>query len=317
MSAPRDHGGGIDAAAARYGGTRADWLDLSTGINPVPYPVETFPPEVWTQLPDTVARDQLLDAARRFWNVPDGVGVLAAPGASALIARLPQVLGRPGRAFIASPTYNEWEASFRHAGWSIVDTPEGADVAVYVHPNNPDGALAPEGIDAPCVIYDESFADCAEAALSRVPAGRDPRVVVVKSFGKFWGLAGLRLGALVGPPELLQRMSDALGPWPVSGPALALGACALADSAWAADTRARLKADSMRLDTLMRPYRAAARGTTLFRLYDLEDASALHVRLAEAQIWSRVFPYNPRWLRLGLPGTEADWMRLQAALEHG
>ncbi|MDJ0858616.1 MAG: pyridoxal phosphate-dependent class II aminotransferase [Dinoroseobacter sp.] len=316
MSTPRDHGGGIDAAAAQYGGAPAEWLDLSTGINPVPYPIGPISEESWTRLPDKDAQNRLIDAARRFWSVPDGVGIFAAPGASALIARMPQVLGPLDRVHVAKPTYNEWEAAFAQAGGTMWPEVEGAAVAIHVHPNNPDGKLAPPPgkYEGTIRVYDESFADCAEPGLSHVPVTPDPRVLVVKSFGKFWGLAGLRLGFLIGDERYLRRMADAFGPWPVSGPALEIGARALSDVDWSERARARLARESARLDTLMRPHCGSPQGTTLFRLYDVEDAAALHDRLARAQIWTRVFPYNPRWIRLGLPGREEDWARLQNAL---
>ena len=133
----RDHGGGLDAAAARYGGARGDWLDLSTGINPVPYPLPVLPVDVWTALPDRAATLALERAARAFWGVPDGATVLAAPGASALIAAIPR-LAPAGRVAIAGPTYNEHQAAFIQAGWTVG---AGGQARVVVHPNNPDGRL--------------------------------------------------------------------------------------------------------------------------------------------------------------------------------
>ena len=123
----RDHGGGLDAAAARYGGARADWLDLSTGINPVPYPIADLPPDCWTALPDSNAMNRLKTAARRFWNVPKDAHIVAASGASALIARMPD-LTQAQYIAIPGPTYNEHEAAFRSAGLSVndsdIDTPD-------------------------------------------------------------------------------------------------------------------------------------------------------------------------------------------------
>ena len=107
-----DHGGGIDAACARWGGTRADWLDLSTGINPRPYPIPPLPADAWTALPDRAAFTALEQAARRFWAIPDGAALIAAPGASALIARIPALLP-PGKVAIPAPTYNEHARAFR------------------------------------------------------------------------------------------------------------------------------------------------------------------------------------------------------------
>ena len=313
MPAARDHGGGLDAAAARHGGPRAAWLDLSTGINPVPYPLPDFPPDCWTALPDRDAQAGLIAAARRFWRVPETLAVLPAPGASSLIARLP-ALADPGRVEIPGPTYNEHAAAFAAHGWTVLSGDEApVDARVLVHPNNPTGRWwGADDLDAPLCIVDESFADVAPDR-SLVGAGHDG-VVILKSFGKFWGLAGLRLGFAIGAPEVIARLADLLGPWAVSGPALAVGRAALSDPAWARDTRARLTRDAASLDAMMG--RAGARltgGTPLFRLYDVGQADAFQARLAEHRILGRVFPYSESWIRLGLPGPEG-WPRLEAAL---
>jgi cobalamin biosynthesis protein CobC len=305
-----DHGGGIDAAIARFGGARADWLDLSTGINPVPYSLPAMPADAWTALPDTAAHDALYAAARAFWQVPEAVGILAAPGASALIARIP-MLEHPGQVEITSPTYNEHAAAFQAAGW----VPGQGGGRVIVHPNNPDGRIwnADNLGDHSLTVIDESFCDVMPEA-SLVHLATRPGVVVLKSFGKFWGLAGLRLGFAIAAPDTISRLSAMIGPWAVSGPALVTGAAALRDLAWAEATRARLAQDAAKLDRIMVAARAkGVCGTDLFRLYDVDSATLWQDRLARAHIWSRVFPYSETYLRLGLPGPD-DWDRLKAAL---
>ncbi|MEV8467381.1 threonine-phosphate decarboxylase CobD [Fluviibacterium sp. DFM31] len=312
MAAERDHGGGVDAAARRFGGMRSDWLDLSTGINPCPYPVDQIPPEAWTALPDTAAQTTLTDAARRFWSVPQTAAVLAAPGASALIARIPR-LGRPGRAHIPTPTYNEHAGAFVQEGWELSETDPNA--RVVVHPNNPDGRYwRPADLDGAALrIVDESFCDiCPDRSL--IAEAARPGTIVLKSFGKFWGLAGLRLGFAIGDPALIDRLARMLGPWPVSGPALHIGRLALEDTPWATDTRARLAGDAARLDRLMQDHGKIIGGTPLFRLYEVDDAARFQDRLARQRIWIRIFPYSRRWVRLGLPGSQADWTRLETAL---
>jgi len=311
VQAPRDHGGGLDAAVADYGGRREDWIDLSTGINPVPYPVPQIAPEDWTALPDRAAQHALLEAARRHWHVPDEAAILAAPGASSLIAKLP-MLAPKARVDIPAPTYNEHAAAFAAHGWEVAG--DGATARVIVHPNNPTGHwYAEEAFDAPLTVVDESFADVWPDRTWGHAAAR-PGVVVLKSFGKFWGLAGMRLGFAIAAPRTIKTLATALGPWAVSGPALSIGAAALNDHDWAVETRVRLNEDAARLDALM--IRAGARvegGTSLFRLYDVDDAKAWQARLARNHIWSRVFPYSKTWLRLGLPAPE-QWSRLEAAL---
>ncbi|RFU13655.1 threonine-phosphate decarboxylase [Rhodobacteraceae bacterium W635] len=312
LATKRDHGGGLDGAARRFGGARRDWLDLSTGINPVPYPVPAIDTDAWAALPDDGARDALTGAARAFWQVPDAAEVLAAPGASALIARLP-ALAPPGPVEIPGPTYNEHMAAFRAAGWQAGT----GGALVVVHPNNPDGRIwraVDLAGDRPLTVIDESFCDVAPGD-SLVHLAARPGVVVLKSFGKFWGLAGLRLGFAIARPDTIARLSGMIGPWAVSGPALTIGSAALRDTGWAGATRARLARDADRLDRLMQGAGAGlVGGTTLFRLYDVAEAAAWQERLARHRIWSRVFPYSGRWLRLGLPGAEGDWTRLEEAL---
>ncbi|WP_422049139.1 threonine-phosphate decarboxylase [Shimia sp.] len=308
---PRDHGGGIDAAVARWRGSRAEWLDLSTGINPVPYPLPEFTAADWNDLPDQAAQDALIRAARAFWQVPEGAAILAAPGASALIARIPALLPA-GSVDIPAPTYNEHAAAFAAQGWAFGNS--APDARVLVHPNNPTGKRwQAEDVNAPLVVIDESFCDiCPDDSL--VHLADQPGRIVLKSFGKFWGLAGMRLGFAIATPDTIAKLNALSGPWAVSGPALHTGAAALQDHSWAADTRARLSKDSDRLDALMTAKGArVVGGTTLFRLYDVPDAAKWQEQLAEHHIWTRVFPYSETFLRLGLPAPDR-WGQLESAL---
>lgn len=312
----RDHGGGLDAAIARFGGSRIGWIDLSTGINPHSYPLPRFETGCWSALPDAAAEAALIAAARRFWSVPEEMAILAAPGASALIAALPG-LAAPGRALVPGPTYNEHAAAFTAQGWQV--TEEGAaEARVFVHPNNPDGRrwspMSLPGEAAALTVIDESFCDVLPG-MSMIGDAARHGWIVLKSFGKFWGHAGLRLGFALGPAPLVGALRERIGPWAVSGPALAVGTAALGDPAWAQATRWRLAEDAARLDARMQI--AGARvvgGTPLFRLYEVEDAALWQTRLAGHRIWSRTFPYNPSWLRLGLPHA-LHWPRVAAALQ--
>lgn len=310
MTPPRDHGGGLDAAIATYGGVRADWLDLSTGINPVPYPMPAVPSAAWTDLPDRAATATLIDRARAYWNIPAEAAVLAVPGASSAIARLPR-LCKAGRVAIPGPTYNEHGAAFRAAGWTLDD--DGDDGIVAVHPNNPDGLTwTMDQLTAPFRVIDESFCDVMPDA-SLISLSTRPGTIILKSFGKFWGLAGLRLGFAIGDPDLIAALAEMLGPWPVSGPALTIGAEALADPQWSDETRARLDADAARLDALLTTQGTVVKGgTSLFRLYQVDDAAAAQAHLAKHKIWSRTFPYAKDWLRLGLPHPDR-WNQLEGA----
>jgi cobalamin biosynthetic protein CobC len=315
MSNTRDHGGGLDAAVAQFGGTRDDWLDLSTGINAIPYPIPDIPDNFWHALPDSHAQNTLLNAARGFWNVPATANIIATSGVSQLIAMIPSLLPS-NRVEIIGPTYNEHAAAFVADGWNVGET---GNVRVVVHPNNPDGRLhqitTQETQDTDLTIIDESFCEVTPTE-TLIELAREPNVIILKGLGKFWGLAGLRLGFAIGAPELIRKLTDRIGPWAISGPAQFIGNAALRDQSWAKDTRKRLKADTARLDNLMAQHGAEIiGGTHLFRLYDTDNAVDFQHRLAKQFVWTRVFPYSSKWLRLGLPGTDAQWDHFSRALE--
>jgi cobalamin biosynthesis protein CobC len=316
----RDHGGNIDAAIAHFGGS--DWIDLSTGINRAPYPILPLRPEDWTQLPTQSAKQALLDAARQTYT--SKAAILATAGAQAAIQMIPR-LGLPGRARVLGPTYNEHAACLRAAGWRVEEVSrfnqlDGADLAVVVNPNNPDGkSYAPEDLLALSskvgrLIVDESFAD-AQSDLSLAAKAGENGLLVLRSFGKFYGLAGLRLGFVLGAQTDIDTLNAMAGPWPVSGAALRIGQTALADTAWAKATTTRLRAECTQADALAQAAGwTPIGGTELFRLYETPDAETAQARLARHQIWSRIFPYSNRWLRLGLPAGEAEWARLTTAM---
>lgn len=315
MTQKRDHGGGLDAAIAIFGGDRSDWLDLSTGINPVSYPIPNIPNYFWQDLPDSAAQEALLTAARDFWGVPKEAEIIAASGVSQLIAMMPS-LQPAGTAKIISPTYNEHAAAFRANDWIVGTT---GDTQVIVHPNNPDGRLCeltPADISkTDLTIIDESFCEVTPNK-TLIELSKLPNVVILKGLGKFWGLAGLRLGFAVASPELVQKIRDRIGPWAVSGPAQFVGHQALSDLDWANKTRKTLSKNAAKLDQIMEQNNATiVGGTDLFRLYQVEDAISFQQKLARKNVWSRVFPYSTTWLRLGLPGTNAQWKHLLAALE--
>lgn len=314
----RDHGGNLSAAIAQYGGTMANWLDLSTGINPHAYPLGTLPERAFTALPDAGRLSVLCDVARKAYGLPDGAGILPAPGAQALIEALPKVLPDLPVS-IASPTYNEHAATFRAHGFAVSETgtPTGP-IRLVVNPNNPDGRCWSRATllgwlgEGAIVIVDESFVDAVPALSLADLAGHD-RLIILRSFGKFFGLAGLRLGFALGEAGLIERLSRAFGLWAVSGPAIEAGITALADTQWKADMQAKLADDARELRDMLATTGAKSIGQTpLFVTVAHERAAKLHEHLARQHIWTRTFPYAPDWLRLGLPGNAQG--RLAAAL---
>jgi cobalamin biosynthetic protein CobC len=322
------HGGDLSALADQTGRQASDWLDLSTGINPVPYPIPQIAPEAWTRLPQAQSLQRLRAAARKAYAIPETVDVVAAPGSEILIETLARTI-RPGRIAIAGKTYGSHARAWSAAGHtvSITDTRFSApslDVALLVNPDNPTGHLVrPAQLVAMAqlrrrtgglLIVDEAFADVVPDH-SLVPDLTGLYACVRRSFGKFYGLAGLRLGFLIGPTQLITEVANRLGEWAVSGPALDIGTTALEDSAWAETTRARLRADALRLDALLIEAGLSVQGgTDLFRLAEHADATSIHERLIEHGILVRRFVDRPTLLRFGLPGTDAGWQRLTRAL---
>jgi cobalamin biosynthesis protein CobC len=322
------HGGDLSEAIAQFGGTPDSWLDLSTGINPSPYPVPELPLRSWQRLPERAAERALIEAARSTYRVPAGVEVAIAAGTQALIQILPHVM-TGGAIAIAGPTYGEHAAAFARAGRKVLPVgldalPSGAKHAVIVNPNNPDGRITSLDVIAEAarkvgsfggaLIVDEAFADVAPDC-SAVELCCEFPIVVLRSFGKFFGLAGLRLGFAIARADLVADIAGALGPWPVSGPALVIGRAALSDQSWIAATRERLTRQAARLDAVLRAADLdIAGGTSLFRLARHRDARAIHTRLAQEQIWTRRFDHAGDLLRFGLPGDDVALQRLALAL---
>ncbi len=326
---PLLHGGDLAAARRIFPAASEPFIDLSTGINPNPYRLPRLPADLFARLPDSAATGVLAEIAARAYGAPSPAHVVPAPGTQIL---LPVVAGlaRPGRAVIFSPTYGEFARAAALAGHSVVELREFASVGdsqlVFVgNPNNPDGrvfarndlidlakSLRPRG---GMLVVDEAFMDVGPAGESLAPEVARGNIIVLRSFGKFFGLAGVRLGFAIAAPPLATRISAILGPWALSGAALAVGAKALADAAWMEKTRSRLAKSVRRLDAILTGSGLEiVGGTTLFRLVRAPAASELFHHLGHAGILVRMFPDNAEWLRFALPANAEAWRRLQIAL---
>ncbi len=316
------HGGGLIAARARFPMAPEPWIDLSTGINPLPYPVPTLRPETYCRLPEPEEVRRLEAAAAWAYGVADPGMVVAAPGTQILISLLPHVL-RPGRVAIVGPTYAEHAAAWAAGGSAVSAVADVASIgaepgAVLCNPNNPDGRrtcvteLLALAARVGVLVVDEAFVDLEEPGLSLAPM-LPGNAIVLRSFGKTYGLAGLRLGFAIAAPPTAHEIRTALGPWAVSGPAVEIGAAALADDAWLGAARGRLAGDAARLDgALTGAGLHLIGGTRLFRLAQACDAADIFNQLGCAGILARRFEAKPDWLRFGIPG--GGWDRIEAAL---
>ncbi len=324
------HGGDLATAEALYGPPPQGWIDLSTGINPVPYPVGDIEGGVFSRLPEKPDLDELLQAARDYYRAPSLDAIVAAPGTQAFIQWLPR-LRRRSRVCVISPTYAEHAHAWREAGHDVLkaaspdQAPGDTDVLVIVNPNNPDGVrhapgelvetgrrLASRG---GWLIVDEAFADVTPDLGISAHCKQDG-IILLRSFGKFFGLAGIRLGFALTHPDMADRLNRALGPWAVSGPACVIGTLALRDRAWIDEARETLAAGMRRLEALLLENRLdIAGGTDLFTTTHSDRAESLHGHLARNGIWTRAFPDHADWIRFGQPGPPEHWRRLETALE--
>ena len=319
----RRHGGRLAEIAAAFPDAPRPWLDLSTGVNPAPWRGTRASAAALGRLPDPADLAALEAAAAAAFGVEPS-WVAATPGAEAALRLLPALLGAAS-VDIAGPTYGSHEEAARTAG-AVVRlvarddlARSAADLLVVVNPNNPDGAQADPAslVDLArgrrWVVVDESFVETTPT-LSVAPAMSE-RLIVLRSFGKFFGLPGVRLGFVVAAPEVVGKVRARFGDWPVGADAITLGTAAYRDFGWRLRTQARLAAAARRLDrVLIRAGFEIVGGTSLFRLAAAPDAAARFGRLCAAGVLTRPFAHAPDQLRFGLPPTR-QWRRLELALE--
>ncbi|MFK0312914.1 threonine-phosphate decarboxylase CobD [Pseudomonas sp. NPDC090233] len=320
-----EHGGRLLRAVRQYGIAREDWLDLSSGIAPWPFTVPPIPVDAWARLPET--EDGLEEAARSYYGARQ---LLAVAGSQAAIQALPHLRPR-GRVGVLSPCYAEHPQAWQRAGHELVELDEvqvetvidSLDVLVLVNPNNPTGRLVPReqllawharlAARGGWLVIDEAFMDNTPEH-SVVDCAEGPGLIVLRSFGKFFGLAGVRLGCVVAELSLLQRLGDLLGPWTVSGPTRVLAQTCFADLAAHQLQIERCAQASQRLAALLRNTGLApAGGCDLFQYVRSERAAHLHDFLARRGILVRLFA-QPCAVRFGLPASVADEQRLAKAL---
>jgi cobalamin biosynthetic protein CobC len=326
----RIHGGRIDLAAVLYPSAPKPWIDLSTGINPVPWPVPPIALARYQHLPLASDIAATVTAAATAYGRPANAVILPVPGSELAIRLLPR-MGATGPVGIVAPTYSSHATAWRDAGCDVHELATLPDsgrhdlkTVIVVNPNNPDGRVMGLGellafaqtwtANGRRLIVDEAFADVqpdiSMLTLPELPAG----TIVLRSLGKFFGLAGLRVGFVTATEPDATAWRRLLGDWPVSGPACEIATSALRDTAWIAETRRRLAVQSKRLDdTLGHAGLKLLGGTDLFRLFEWSDESDLVDRFARAGILVRGFPGISRRYRFGLPADEAAWRRLEAA----
>ena len=324
------HGGDLGTARRLFPGAPEPFIDLSTGINPWSYPLAQFSPKGFQQLPQQDALTTVAVAAANAYGAPSAEHVVIAPGSQILLPLAASLLPA-ARAAVVSPTYLEFARSAALAGHDVKEVESieqcgDANLVMVANPNNPDGRRLPRARLLRLVqdlrprggllVIDEAFMDAEPAGESLAAEVADGNVVVLRSFGKFFGLPGLRLGFALSAPAPARRLAAVLGPWPASTAALAIAATALADLTWIERTRNKLAKAATSLDAiLVATGLEIIGGTDLFRLVRSEAAPRLFRHLGHAGIYVRTFPDNPTWLRFGLPANAGARARLNKALE--
>lgn len=329
-----EHGGNIDSASKQWGIAREKWLDLSTGVSPRAWQ----PP---TELPEHILRampypsEDLLNAARRYYN---NARPLALPGSQAAIQLLPQCFTN-ARVLMPSLCYAEhahhWQAHDCHyfkqaepGALARAMQQHQPDVLLLVNPCNPCGfrysrqtlldLLAQQAARGGYLIVDEAFADTDPS--ESIADVQHQRLIVLRSIGKFFGLAGLRLGFVLAADAMRQQLAELLGPWPVSGVSEYWGALALEDQQWQSEQRLRIQAwshaqEQLLVDALGEDFVLRNSGLFISARVSQERVEAVYQQCAAQGILLRRFSEDPELLRLGLCSAE-DLPRLAAALQN-
>ena len=339
------HGGQLLSIAEQYNIPAEQWLDLSTGIAPYHYPIPSIPSSVWTQLPQ--ANSALLASAATYYKCP---ALLPINGSQSVIQRLPQlylhekpsgvnsslgVVRQPSAISVYLPAkgYKEHEKAWRKTGVNIIyyhDIPSAGQlnkhcVVVLINPNNPTGELVSKArvlalLQAVkqrqgLLIVDEAFMDAVQADQSVIAYTQCEHLIVLRSVGKFFGLAGLRLGFVAACDEWLAAIAAEQGPWSVSGPAQYVGQKALNDTTWQQQQRLRLRSQSLRLSQLLKSvFNVQSKGTALFQTIHLANAENIYDKLCRQAVYVRLTD-DERALRFGIPA-ENNFPRLKQALHN-
>jgi cobalamin biosynthesis protein CobC len=288
------------------------------------YPIPLIPTNAWQRLPED--EDDLITAARNYYGC---TSILATAGSQAALQILPK-LRAPSKIAMPITMYQEHAHTWQTQGHTVhffKESPDAealkqADVILVCNPNNPTGKrftkmellewhqqLAARGA---WLIVDEAFMDSTPDDSLAAHADLEG-LFILRSLGKFFGLAGVRVGFLLAADHYLVRVKEMIGPWSVTGPSRYIATQALQDTEWQLNTREMLASQSAKMQNLLNRYNLKPQGSTdLFHYVPTANANEIQAQLAQLGIWIRIFS-NPSALRFGLPPAH-QWDRLEAAL---
>ncbi|MBX7145921.1 MAG: aminotransferase class I/II-fold pyridoxal phosphate-dependent enzyme [Alphaproteobacteria bacterium] len=312
-----DHGGDLIYAKNYFGEPNHPWVDLSTGINPRSYPFSFIKNEKYQKLPSQNDISKLLEIARNYYQTPDQVDIIAGPGSQFFLQTLPLFLQEYKNISILTPTYNEYAKCWGSKNSKITyvkkitELKRDQQILIICNPNNPNGAIIDHNVildtaqflkkNKGILIIDEAFVDPIPE-YSIVPLLHHSNIIVLKSFGKFFGLAGLRLGFMISAHPVIQQINHFLGPWPISHPAIEIGIKAFNDKVWINKTKNWLQITSKKIHSVFQTYNFKQyKGTALFTFINDSRAFSLYQCLGKKGIYTRIYKENPSWIRIGMP----------------
>lgn len=320
-----EHGGNLERAMQSYGGSPSDWIDISTGISPFSASLPELRLSDWHRLPESASLDELAQIAQVYYA--SNQECIVTSGSQFLINHLPDLL--KGDIGILEPSYGEYAASFARHGreYNALDTIDEIDDVqsiILANPNNPDGRLYAQGElyelaevlkkrDGYLVV-DEAFCDVCDNA-SMLIADPIENLIVLKSFGKFFGLAGARIGFVFAHNDVLHQIEQLQGPWSVSGPSISVAKYVLTCDGIHQDLLREISSRHSQFIQMLSDTRLKIiGGTKLFTLIEHENATDLHEHFLNKKILTRKFDYNACWLRLGLTSSTEEDLRLKQAI---
>jgi cobalamin biosynthetic protein CobC len=324
------HGGQLNNVAKLFKRPLNEWLDLSTGISPISYPIPSIPQIIWQQLPQT--SNGLIEAAKRYYGTGN---IITTSGSQAVIARLPSLYLNytkrlPNKIDVWLPVvgYKEHERSWHDAGFNIKryqNLPTFKDlklnaIVVVINPNNPTGELhqqhtlkallkTVESLSG-WLIIDEAFMDVITPNQTLIDLSTNKHLFVLRSIGKFFGLAGIRIGFLSAHSMWLLKLQQLSSPWEVNGPAQFIAEQALKDHTWQSAQRKTLIALSIKLEMLLTETFADSTnnclknievsGCGLFKTLVHPQATEIYQKFCHQGLYVRLCDENNA-LRFGIP----------------
>ena len=339
------HGGDVETASKYFSIAKENWLDLSTGMNPLSYPVCELPQAIFEELPYVSA--EFCSAVTKYYGMPNW---LAVNGSQSVIQSLPSVLNEKQLFPILLPDFGykehqkHWQKTNELAFYSSLNEKKAISSihealgrnnqqhVLVINPNNPTAAMisaeqllaiAERLADGAHLVVDEAFMDFSpECSLLKHEIPEN--VVVMRSFGKFFGLAGLRLGFVFSSnKEILHSIDERLGLWQVNNPAQFIANKALADEKWIKDRQAKIVIMKQAMHKLFQPVLGEPinlKTASLFLTYqaDAQNVLTVYKMLAESAVLSRVvLEGGQALLRIGLLdiNNSAGSAQLKAALD--